>query len=224
MFDYRVISIGTLSHNPLWSEAQPLRTAHATTTLIRSKDQVILVDPSLPAPVLEARLGERAGLGAEDVTDVFLTNFRPAHRGGLERFDKARWWISEAEREAIGVNLVQQFEQQEDEQVHEILRHEIALLQRCQAAPDRLAEQVDLFPLPGYTPGMCGLLLTPAGSTVLIAGDAVATADHLEAGRVLESSYDLAQSRQSLAEAVEIADLIIPGHDNLLANPTRRMM
>lgn len=224
MLDYRVISIGTLSRHPLWEEAQPVRTAHATTTLVRTGDRTILVDPALPTQVLEARLNERAGIGADEVTDVFLTNFRPAHRGGLERFEKAKWWISETEREAIGVGLVQQFEQQEEESVQELLRNEIALLQRCQAAPDKLAEQVDLFPLPGFTPGTCGLLLALAGATVLIAGDAVATADHMVAGRVLEGSYDLALARQSLAEAVEIADLIIPGHDNLVANPTRRIM
>jgi hypothetical protein len=30
------------------------------------------------------------------------------------------------------------------------------------------------------------------------------------------------QAQDSLVEAVEIADVIIPGHDNLIINPTRR--
>ena len=89
--DYRIISIGALSRNELWTGEQPARTPHATTTLIRSEGQRILVDPALPPQILEARLGERAGLRLDQITDVFLTNFRPAHRGGLGGLDKAKW-------------------------------------------------------------------------------------------------------------------------------------
>jgi glyoxylase-like metal-dependent hydrolase (beta-lactamase superfamily II) len=176
--DYRIISIGTLSRHPLWQDKTPPRTAHATTTLIRSDKQVLLVDPSLPGQILEARLAERAGLTLADVTDVFLTNFRPAHRRGLPALEHAKWWVSEAEREAVGVGLIGQLQEvgAEDEQTEQMLKQDIALLQRCKAAPDKLAGQVDLFPLPGFTPGNCGLLLTLARqATVLIAGDAVPT-------------------------------------------------
>ena len=41
--DVRVISIGALPAHPLWSEKAPVRTGHATTTVIRSRDRVILV-------------------------------------------------------------------------------------------------------------------------------------------------------------------------------------
>ncbi|MFM1936342.1 MAG: hypothetical protein RI990_1301, partial [Planctomycetota bacterium] len=36
MPDFRVISIGTLAHNPLWGERGDVRAAHATTTLIEA--------------------------------------------------------------------------------------------------------------------------------------------------------------------------------------------
>ena len=49
--DDRVISIGALSSHELWDEKGSLRTAHATTTLIRSGDRVILVDPGLPSQI-----------------------------------------------------------------------------------------------------------------------------------------------------------------------------
>jgi hypothetical protein len=68
--DVRVISIGTLSVHPLWGERTPVRTGHATTTLVRTGGKVILVDPSLPAQVLEARLAERANVKPEQITDV----------------------------------------------------------------------------------------------------------------------------------------------------------
>ena len=75
---------------------------------------------------------------------------------------------------------------------------------------------MDLFPLPGVTPGTCGLLIAQPRATVLITGDAVATAEHLELGRVLQQSEDLERARESFREAIEIADIIIPGRDNLL--------
>ena len=228
--DYRVISIGTLSQNEFWGEAAPVRTAHATTTLVRSGDRVILVDPGLPPQVIEARLKERTGLAAAAVTDVFLTCFRPAHRWGLAAFEHADWQISDMERELIGRGLIERLHQAEAgdgpeaEEVAGLLRQEIALLRRFKSAPDRLAEQVDLFPLPGFTPGTCGLLLLHANVTTLIAGDAAPTAEHVQHGQVLRGGYDVDQARESFLEVVEIADVIIPGHDNLLLNPTRRPM
>jgi hypothetical protein len=57
---------------------------------------------------------------------------------------------------------------------------------------------------------------------VLVCGDAVATAEHLERGMVLPHPHDVEQARASFMEAVEIADLIVAGRDNLLVNPMRR--
>jgi hypothetical protein len=48
---FDIISIGTLSRNRLWNETQDLRTAHSTTTLIRSGNRNILVDPSRRRPL-----------------------------------------------------------------------------------------------------------------------------------------------------------------------------
>ncbi len=220
--DYRIISIGALSVHELWDKQAEARTPHATTTLVRSEDRVILVDPGLPGQVIAARLAERCGLGVEDVTDVFLTCFRPSHRWGITAFPKSRWLIAEAERESVGVALIEKLNQEEDEELQTLIEQEVALLKNCEAAPDKLAEHVDLFPLPGYTPGCAGLLLSHPNSTTLIAGDTVATAEHLEQGRVLRGAYDVNQAQESFMEAVEIADVIVPGHDNLLLNPTKR--
>ncbi len=97
----------------------------------------------------------------------------------------------------------------------------MAIVQRTVAAPDRLAPGVDLFPLHGVTPGSTGLLLPTTGATVLVAGDAVPTVEHLAAGQVLSPAYDLEAARESFAEAVEIADWIVCGRDNLVPNQTR---
>ncbi|MEQ8769050.1 MAG: MBL fold metallo-hydrolase [Phycisphaerales bacterium] len=236
--DVRVISIGALSGNPIWNERGAVRMGHATTTLVRADDATILVDPGLPAQALVARLHERTGLKPSDITHVFLTSFSPECRQGIAAFESARWLIAEREREAVGVPLAQGLarlaesaenalaagdEPHEDlEETRRIVEHDVAVLQRCAPAPDKIAGEVALFPLPGVTPGLCGLLIPGARHTTLIAGDAVPTVDHLEQGKILPDCEDREQAQESFAEAIEIADLIVCGRDNIAVNPTRR--
>ena len=233
-----MISIGALSANPIWGEREPVRTGHATTTLVRAGKALILVDPGLPAAALVPRLHERAGVMPSEITHVFLTSFNPECRRAIEAFDRAQWLIGEAEREAVGVPLVHGLarlgESQEaaeaageppDEDLatmRRIVERDVAVLQRCKAAPDKLDGDVALFPLPGYSAGLTGLLVPTPTRTVLICGDAVATIDHLERGQVLPGCEDRDRAQESFGEAIEIADVLVPGRDNLTWNPTRR--
>ncbi|MHC4833895.1 MAG: MBL fold metallo-hydrolase [Planctomycetota bacterium] len=146
-------------------------------------------------------------------------------RRGLALFDEARWCLDARERDALHASLQEKLEEADragDAELAATVRSELSVLGRCEAAPDRLAEGVDLFPLPGDTPGTCGLLLALPGQTVLVCGDAVATVEHLERGMVLPGANDLKQAQASFMEAVEIADLLVPGRDNLVLNPMRR--
>jgi hypothetical protein len=54
---------------------------------------------------------------------------------------------------------------------------------------------VDLFPLFGYTPGQCGLLVNLPTQTAMLAGDAVPTAGHFTAGQVFPDCFDLHQAQ-----------------------------
>ena len=217
---YDIISIGTLSRNRLWNETQAVRTPHATTTLIRTKSRHILVDPGLPTPAVAAHLFERTGLRPEQIDTVFLTNFRPAHRAGLGILSRARILIHEFEQQAAHQHLDSLLHQAPSEDIdRKLIEQELRLLDRLQTAEDQLEESVDLFPLFGYTPGSSGLLLSQPTATILIAGDAVPTQEHFLAGQVLPDSYDIRAAQQSLQEVYEIADLIVPGHDNLFLNP-----
>lgn len=223
--EVRPISLGALSAHPLRGEKGEKRPGHLTTSLIVQDDVRILIDPSLPPRVLAERLDERAGVSPDAIDMVFLTSFRPIGRRGLPLFPDARWLIAEPEREAIGVGLIQEYERASDasdESLMETLRDEISLLQRCESAPDTLTEGVDLFPLNGLTPGFCGLLLADPKWTMVIAGDAVPTVEHLVAGQVLAEAHDLKAAQASLGEVVEIADFIVPGRDGLTPNPIRR--
>ena len=217
---FDVISIGTLSRNMLWNEAQAVRTPHATTTLVRSGKRNILVDPGQPAQIIGARLFERTGLRPEQIDTVFLTNFRPAHRGGVALFTRAKVYVHELEKQAFHDRFHPMLaEMPEGDETREQLERELDLLESCLSAPDQLAPGVDLFPLFGYTAGTCGLLLALPTSTVLIAGDAVATQEHFLAGQVLPEPYDLTGAKEALQEVYDIADLIVPGHDNVFVSP-----
>ena len=220
--NHRVISIGALSTNELWpADAEQPGAAHATTVLVRSGGKTILVDPGLPERVVTARLAERSGLRPGDIDVVFLTNFRPAHRRGLGAFPDAEWCLFEPEREAVGRVLVERFAEEEDPENKKLLQEEINVLRRCNGVTEPLAPQVDLFPSPGFTPGTCGLLLSKPGRTVLVAGDCIPTQEHLEHGRVLRGCFDTNQAQESLVDAIEIADLIVCGHDNVCVSPGR---
>lgn len=224
--DFRIISIGALAQHPFWGEKIPVRTGHATTTLITAGKRRILVDPGLPEAAIMAALYERSGLRVSDITDVFLTSFSPDTRRGILAFRTADWWISEAEREAVGVPLARQLgmlvEQGVDRDVRQALESSIGVLQRCKPAPERLADRVVPFPMPGVTPGLTGLLLEHARYTGLICGDAIPTVEHLEKGQVPDWSADVRLAQESFAEAVEIADVLVCGRDNAIANPTKR--
>lgn len=231
--DIRILNIGTMACNELWGEREPVRSGHATTTLIRTDKVAILVDPSLPPQVIEARLGERAAIKPGAITHVFLTSFRPDVRRGIMLFENADWLISSSEREAVGIPLAADLKRlaesgllddpdEDDRILLQAIQQDIAILQRCKPAPDSLAPGVDLFPLPGVTNGMTGLLIPSNRGDLLITGDALPTREHIEQGRIPVRSENPDAARESLLEAIEIADFMIPGRDNLMLNPVRR--
>jgi glyoxylase-like metal-dependent hydrolase (beta-lactamase superfamily II) len=110
----------------------------------------------------------------------------------------------------------------EDPERIEDLRLELAMLRRCQPAPDRLAPGVDLYPMPGVSPGLCGLLFSGPRTTTILCGDAIPTIEHLEQGKILPWAENVEQAGESYKEAVETADTLILGRDNMVANPTKR--
>ncbi|MBL4697727.1 MAG: MBL fold metallo-hydrolase [Phycisphaerales bacterium] len=236
--DIRILSIGTLAAHPLWEERHPVRTGHSTTTLIQAGDAKIIVDPGLPATMLNARLGERAGITPDQITHVFLTSFHPECRRGIELFDKAQWLISEKERESVGIPIAQSLAslaqaksiaqqsgedfEEDQEAMFAILQQDVAVLSRCQPASDLIIDEVDLFPLPGFSIGMCGLLLCEPTRTTLVCGDALPTVEHLDQGKVLPTCADRKLAQESFKEAIEIADVLILGRDNMVMNPTKR--
>jgi glyoxylase-like metal-dependent hydrolase (beta-lactamase superfamily II) len=215
-----IISIGTLARNRLWNETSIVRTPHTTTTLIRTGKRTILVDPGLPAAALGARLNERTGLTPDAIDTVFLTSAGQDHRMGLSLFTKAKLLVHELERDAEIKRLTALLDEApEEDDDAAALRADLAIVKSLRPAEDKLAAAVDLFPLFGYTPGNCGLLVSTPMTSTLIAGKAVPTLDHFLAGQALPECWDIKAAQEAMAEVYEIADLVVPGHDNLFVNP-----
>jgi glyoxylase-like metal-dependent hydrolase (beta-lactamase superfamily II) len=221
--EYCVVSIGTLSHNHFWGEAGPVRTAHATTTLVSDGKKLILVDPSLPATALDARLFERTGKRLSDVTDVFCTTLRPIHRRGIEALPQAKWWANEAEIEAYDETLRSLLgsAQRLDGDDTKTAQAELDILERFKPAPEKFTPQIHLYPLVGPSAGSAGLLLALPTTSIIIAGDAALTAEHVMRGQVWEGAVDSDKAMESLRDLLEVADVIVPGHDNVMLSTQR---
>lgn len=216
--EYRVVSIGTLSANRLWGEAGTLRTPHATTVCIVEDERRILVDPSLPGEILDARLFERTGKRLADVTDVFCTTLRPTHRRALAALRHARWWACEGELESYREHLESLADSagRLSQADATDLRAERELVSRIEPCPEKLTSSVHLYPLPGASSGSAGLLLTPSARSIVVAGDAILTTDHYYRGQVWEKAFDADAAMESFRDVLGIADVIVPGHDNLV--------
>jgi hypothetical protein len=133
--------------------------------------------------------------------------------------------MSDAEISAVSAALDRAEEQaahQENPELETLVKKERAQLEKIKPAPDDLAGEhggIQLYPLPGYTEGQCGLILTEPTRTTIITGDAVPTGAHFSTGQVFPDCWDLEKAKESMHELYEIADLVIPGHDNIFIAP-----
>ncbi|HNX27551.1 MAG TPA: hypothetical protein PKK48_09115 [Phycisphaerae bacterium] len=221
--EYTIISIGALGRNMLWNEAADVRLQHLTTTLVCDGQYRLLVDPSLPREVLLARLYERTGLKPGDISAIFCTTLRPDARRGIEAFENIPWYCGETEKEWYSQKLIalQDSAQRLSPEDAANITAELDIVDKFMAAPDKFAPQVSLYPMAGVTPGCCGLLLTPNTSTAVITGPAVPTRNHMERGMVWEECLDLEEALKAMSELYELADIIIPGFDNICFSPGR---
>ncbi len=204
MADIRVnvIAIGSLAKNKYWNEKSPVRTEYSTTTLVRSGDVVLVIDPGWPAEVLRSALFYRTGLEPQAVTHVFMTHLDPAHVAGVVLFEKARWHVYEEELTYADAEWPPEAPAR-------------SVLARLVPAPEKFAPGVDLYPTFGHTPGHSSVLVYTPMHSLLVAGDAVLTQDHFERGDLGDGPWDLEKAKTSFQDIAEIADQIVPGHDNV---------
>jgi glyoxylase-like metal-dependent hydrolase (beta-lactamase superfamily II) len=200
-----------------------VRSSHATTTAVFDEGKIILVDPSLPMQALGPVFNERTGKQLSDVTDVFCTTLRPVHRRSILAMPGATWWAHGNEIESHRRKLTELLESAERVSPDDIaaIEADLKLLEAFRPAPEEFTPQVTVYPMVGPSMGSAGLLLTPATMTVVIAGDAVLTAEHVAQGQIWEGCEDLEKAMETLRDVLELADVIIPGHDNMCLSPGR---
>ncbi|GAB3918770.1 hypothetical protein GCM10011575_33660 [Microlunatus endophyticus] len=201
-----VLNIGNLSRNRFWGEPDDhaVRRAWCTSTLVRTRDLTLVVDPGLPAEAMTQVLDQRAGLRPDDVDAVFVTHRHGDHRVGLDAFAGATWWMAGAELESWAEDAAQSASDPPD-----------ALLRaRLQPAPDVLVSGVRVIATPGHTAGHSSVRLEADEGTVIIAGDAVMTRDFLIGREVFFNTVDREAARRCLDEIAATAVVVVPGHDN----------
>jgi glyoxylase-like metal-dependent hydrolase (beta-lactamase superfamily II) len=196
---WSVITIGNLSRNRYWGEPddKPFRAVLCTCTLISGEGFRLLVDPSCPARDEMAReLNRRTGLKLDDITAIFITHEHADHVAGLEHFPKAAWWAGAP--------------------VAQILNADKKFTRRIEAAPLTLFGSVEVIPTPGHTLGHHSLRFDSGGRSIVVAGDAVATADFWRERRSFYNAVDPVLARKTMDRLAQIAAIVIPGHDNLI--------
>lgn len=194
--------------NKFWGEAERKRGPLCTSTLIRTPEGLMIVDPSVHPPEMSALLNDRAGVGVEAVKHVFLTHFHGDHRFGLEAFPHAEWWMAEPE-----IAFWRERGSEEDQRLLDRITPLTIGGERGTKAEGPLPGFGLLF-TPGHTPGLTTLTFRWRGQRVAVVADAAMTEEFFWAREGYHNSSDFSQAVASIERLAEEADLVIPGHGN----------
>ena len=200
---FRIINVGVLSQNKFWGETVRMREdISATCTLLEVGGHRLLVDPSPRREALEKLLFDRAGLRPDAIDIVYATHWHGDHLFGLRLFEHATWLMAEAG--------IAEWRERAPE-----FRH---LSDRFQPAEGALPEGVELFSASGHTAALAALKLETPWGCLVVAGDAVMNREYFAAEEGYYNSVDFGQAAETIRRIKAAADLVIPGHDNLVLN------
>ncbi len=202
-----VLVIGHLSRNRYWGEGdeRAYREPLCTSTLIRTAEISVVVDPGLPPKEMVRVLDRRAGIGPGSVDIIFLTHFHGDHRVGLAAFPKAVWCMAPAEIE----HWTHQLPADSPD------REELDLLHPVGPA---LIPGNTVVATPGHTVGHASLLFESQGLSVAVAGDAAMTQDFFRHRDYYFNTVDPRAAVRSIETIARTADVVVPGHDNYFLN------
>jgi Zn-dependent hydrolases, including glyoxylases len=153
---------------------------------------------------------KQRGLSVDDIDYVFISHCHWDHAINVDLFKKSTIFIPRSEYESAD-NLP------ENNWAIPPFLKELCKGLKLELLED---EEIELFPgvktitLPGHSCGTMGLLVdTPDLGKVLFAADAVWSARAVVRGRPDLTFFDMPMTEASVKKAVEISDVIVPGHD-----------
>lgn len=197
---WTVLNLGNISRNLFWGEDKetPRRSAICTSTLLKIRNTLIIVDPPFADLEMADLLDRRTGLKAEDIDIVFMTHTHGDHTIGLGAFDRADYYMAKGEIEKIG----------------EVELNKRPILKKLKPVGENLVPGIEAVILPGHTDNLTGLIFSATEGRVAVVGDAVMTRDFFVARRGYFNSIDFAAASNTITKLSQIADVIVPGHDN----------
>lgn len=196
-----IITIGNLGRNRYWGESEEKshRDTICTCTLIRGDGFCILADPSIAdEEKMASELDRRTGLKLSDITTIFLTHEHADHFFGIKNFPDAKWIAAPA--------------------VAEILNKSGQLPRAIEGSTEILFDAIKVIPTPGHTHAHHSLVFDCDGLRIVIAADSIMTKDFFRERKGYFRSADLKLSTETINMVAEMADIIVPGHDNCFYN------
>lgn len=207
-----MIVMGHLRVNPYFGESydDPPRGDPSTCTsvMVRGTDYdgkpfVLIVDPTLRLSAEDYffDINRRTGLSGEDVTHCFVTHHHLDHYEALPYFPNAVWMAAKPVAEIL-------YREADKVDVSKLIGVEGEFLPGVYAVS-----------LPGHTDTLHGVAFSCGGKKILVAGDSVMSRHHF-AAETTDFQPDPEMNRiagDTIRSMKESFDIVIPGHDNLIA-------
>ena len=203
ILDYDILVVGHIRWNKYFGESPDKPRggpSTCTSTLVRGEGYVLIIDPTLRLMPDDYYfdLNRRTGLRPEQVTHLYATHDHMDHHAAFNYFPNAQWLAAAP--------------------VAEILRASKHIDgSRVQAVQGEFLPGLVAVPILGHTLSLHGVAFIHQGKKIIVAGDGVMTKNHFRDNTTMYET-DAAMAAQSIMNLKESADLIIPGHDNLIVN------